>query len=131
MSTTPLPRPVRRPRRMRQTPVLRGLVRETRLTPDRLILPVFVMDGERRREPIGAMPGHARLSVDLLIDHCRGAMALGVRTFALFPAVPPKLKTPGAEEALNPDNLLCTAVRNMKDAIPAACLVTDIALDPY
>ena len=122
---------VRRPRRLRQSPALRGLVRETRLTPDRLVLPVFVMDGSRHREPIGAMPGHARLSVDLLIDHCREAMKLGVSSFALFPAIRSALKTADAKEALNPDNLLCAAVRNLKEALPASCIITDIALDPY
>jgi porphobilinogen synthase len=122
---------VRRPRRLRQSPALRGLVRETRLTPDRLVLPVFIAEGQNRSEPIAAMPGHARLSIDLLIKRCREAMGLGVNAFALFPAIRPSLKTADAKEAVNPDNLLCEAVRALKEAIPAACLVTDIALDPY
>ena len=122
---------VRRPRRLRQSPVLRGLVRETRLTPDRLVLPLFIAEGKDRCEPIAAMPGHARLSIDLLIKRCREAMSLGVSTFALFPAIRPSLKTPNAEEALNSENLLCVAVRALKEAVPAGCLVTDIALDPY
>jgi porphobilinogen synthase len=131
MCAAELPRPARRPRRLRQSPALRGLVRETRLTPDRLVLPVFVMEGDRRREPIGAMPGHSRLSIDLMIQHCREALDLGVSSFALFPAIRSSLKTADAKEALNPDNLLCAAVRSIKEALPGACLITDIALDPY
>lgn len=107
------------------------MIRETRLTPDRLVLPVFFMDGQNRREPIGAMPGHARLSIDLLIKYCTEAISLGVSSFAIFPAVQPSLKTPDAREALNPDNILCRAVRELKQALPTACLITDIALDPY
>jgi len=126
-----LPRPRRRPRRLRRSPVIRGLVRETRLTPDRLVLPLFVVDGQDRAEPIAAMPGHARLSVDLIIRRCREAIELGVGAFALFPAIDPKLKTPDAREAVNPENLLCTAVRAVHESVPQACLITDIALDPY
>jgi porphobilinogen synthase len=126
-----LPRPIRRPRRTRRNAVIRSLVRETRLTPDRLVLPLFVIDGENRREPIGAMPGHARLSIDLIVAQCREALSLGVGAFALFPAIDPKLKTKDAREALNPDNLLCQTVRVVKESVPEACLITDIALDPY
>jgi porphobilinogen synthase len=126
-----LPRPERRPRRLRQSAVVRGLVRETRLTPQQLILPLFVIDGDNVREPIGAMPGHARLSIDLAIEKIREAMKLGVGAFALFPAINPKKKTADAAEAVNPDNLLCQAVRQMREAAPEAVIVTDIALDPY
>ena len=126
-----LPRPERRPRRLRRTPVIRGLVRETRLTPDRLVLPLFVLDGENRFEPIASMPGHARQSIDLAIKICREALSLGVGSFALFPAIDPKKKTADAAEAVNPDNLLCRTVRMLREAVPAACLITDIALDPY
>ena len=77
MSSEPkLPRPILRPRRMRRNAVIRGLVRETRLTPDRLVLPVFVIDGENRREPIDAMPGHARLSIDLIVAQCRATSSI-------------------------------------------------------
>jgi porphobilinogen synthase len=128
---TQLPRPERRPRRLRRNPVIRGLVRETRLTPERLVLPLFIIDGQKRSEPIGAMPGHARISIDLAIDKCREAIALGVSAFALFPAIDRSLKTADAAEALNPENLLCRAVRALKEFVPEACVVTDIALDPY
>jgi len=125
------PRPTRRPRRLRRNEAIRRLVQETRLTPDRLILPQFVLDGAKQEEPIGAMPGRSRLSIDGTINECEKAMALGVRSFALFPAIDPKLKTADAKESVNPDNLLCRAVREIKSAFPESCLVTDIALDPY
>ena len=110
-SHSEIPRPWRRPRRLRRNPVIRGLVRETRLTPGRLVLPLFVIDGEGVSEPIGAMPGHARLSLDLAVEKVREAMAVGVGAFALFPAVDPSRKTADAREAVNPDNLLCRAAR--------------------
>ena len=130
-SHSDLPRPWRRPRRLRKNAVIRGLVRETRLTPDRLVLPLFVIDGQNVSQPIGAMPGHARLSIDLVVAKCQEALANGVGAFALFPAVDPALKTPHAAEATNPDNLLCRAVRTVKQVVPEAYIVTDIALDPY
>jgi porphobilinogen synthase len=126
-----LPRPNRRPRRLRRNAAIRGLVRETRLTPDRLVLPLFVTEGQKQLVPIEALPGHARLSIDLLVEKCREALELGVNGFALFPMVKPALKTRRADEALNPDNLLCRAVRAIKTALPEAYVVTDIALDPY
>jgi porphobilinogen synthase len=124
-------RPRRRPRRLRRTPVIRRLVQETRLTPDRLVLPVFVIDGDEIAQPIEAMPGHARLSIDRLVTHCRAALDLGIGAFALFPAIESAKKAPNAAEAVNPDNLLCRSVRSLKEALPGACLITDIALDPY
>jgi len=130
-SVPDLPRPIRRPRRLRRGETIRRLVRETRLTADRLFLPLFIVDGTDVAEPIEAMPGHARLSIDRLITLCREAMALGVGSFALFPAVRPDRKTRDAAEALNPENLLCRAVRDLKAALPEAYVATDIALDPY
>lgn len=126
-----LPRPQRRPRRLRRSETIRRLVRETRLTPDRLILPQFVIDGKGRNEPIDAMPGRSRLSIDLTVEECHKAAELGVRSFALFPAVDPRLKTNDGREAFNSDNLLCRTVRAIKKECPQSCVVTDIALDPY
>ena len=120
-----------RPRRMRRTETIRRLVRETRLTPDRLVLPQFIIDGANKSEPIDAMPGRGRLSIDKTIAECKQAIELGVAAFALFPAINPKLKTKDAKEGLNPDNLLCRAVHGIKETCPAACVITDIALDPY
>jgi porphobilinogen synthase len=132
MDTVPqLPSPWRRPRRLRRTSIIRGLVRETRLSPDRLVLPLFIMEGQNTSHPIASMPGHARLSIDLLIERCQKALDLGVGSFALFPAVDPSRKTVDAQEALNPDNLLCRAVTALRESVPEACVITDIALDPY
>jgi len=121
----------RRPRRLRRTDAIRRLVRETSLTPDRLVLPQFIIDGRDRAEPIMAMPGRNRLTVDRTIAECRAAIGLGVRAFALFPAIDTKLKTTDAKEALNPDNLLCRGIQAIKETCPEACVITDIALDPY
>lgn len=125
------PRPLRRPRRLRRSAVIRGLVRETRLTPDRLVLPLFIVDGENRSEPIASMPGHARQSADLIIARCRESLDLGVGAFAFFPVIDPQKKTSDAREAVNPGNLLCRTLRMLRESVPAACLITDIALDPY
>lgn len=124
-------RPVRRPRRTRRSDTIRRLVRETRLTPDRLVLPQFIVGGSNRTEPIDAMPGRARLSIDNTIAECEQAIPLGVRSFALFPAIDPALKASDGREGLNPENLLCRAVRAIKEACPESCVITDIALDPY
>ena len=124
-------RPVRRPRRLRQSDTIRRLVCETRLTPDRLVLPQFVIEGSAVTEAIGAMPGRSRLSIDKTITECELAHAVGVGSFALFPAIDPRLKTSNAREAVNPENLLCRSVRAIKEAFPESCVITDIALDPY
>ncbi len=123
------PRPVRRPRRLRRTAAIRGLVRETDLGVEHLVLPLFLIDGRDRAEPIDAMPGCARLSIDRAIRACDEAMALGVQAFALFPAIDAALKTPNADAALDPDNLLCRAVAAIRQTVPEACVITDIALD--
>ncbi len=125
------PRPWRRPRRLRRSETLRRLVCETRLTPDRLVLPQFIVDGQDLGEPIDAMPGRQRLSIDRTIAECKEAAELGVRAFAVFPALDPSLKSADAAEALNPDNLLCRAVHAIKESCPESCVITDIALDPY
>jgi porphobilinogen synthase len=77
------------------------------------------------------MPGHARMSVDILVTRCREAVALGVGALVLFPAIDPSLKTKDARESVNPDNLLCRTVRTIKQELPDAYVVTDVALDPY
>ncbi len=104
-----------RPRRNRKSSAVRDLVRETDLTPGRFILPLFIHDGDDD-EPIGAMPGCARLSRDGLLREVEGALDDGVGAVVLFPAIPEALKTPGGEAAYDPDGLV---------------VVTDVALDPY
>jgi porphobilinogen synthase len=121
-----------RMRRNRQFAWSRGLVREHQLTADDLIWPVFVHDKPGQREAIESMPGVDRLSIDLLLEAVGDAIELRIPGVALFPATDPDLKTPTAEEAWNPDNLVCRAVRAIKqqyqDRIGVFC---DVALDPY
>jgi len=116
---------------LRRSEAIRSLVRETRLTPDRLVLPQFVIEGENRSEPIDAMPGRSRQTIDRTIAECTTGMELGVGAFVFFAAVDPSRKTNDGAEAVNPDNLTCRAVRAIKAACPEACVITDIALDPY
>ncbi|MCG8448210.1 MAG: porphobilinogen synthase [Pirellulales bacterium] len=124
--------PQTRLRRLRRESWSRRLVRESRLSVDDLIWPLFVCKGEQEREPIPSMPGVERLSIDLLVEAVGEAVHLGIPAVALFPATPPKLKTPGCEEAVNPENLVCRAARAVKaaqgDKIGVIC---DVALDPY
>lgn len=123
--------PVTRMRRMRRDVFSRRLMRETRLTPDDLILPAFVLEGRGEREPVTSMPGVERLSIDLLLERAREALGLGVPALALFPVTPPEAKSEDAREAFNPDGLAQRAVRALKDAIPELGVITDVALDPF
>ena len=123
--------PATRMRRMRADDWSRRLMRETTLTPDDLIWPVFVRDGEDQREPVPSMPGVERLSVDLLAREARECVALGIPAMVIFPVTPPELKTPGAEEAWNPEGLAQRAVRAIKEACPELGVITDVALDPF
>ena len=120
-----------RPRRNRRTETIRRLVRETSLTPDHLILPLFVCEGKNRRVAIASMPDVFRLSRDLLVKEARAAWKLGIPAVALFPALPEKLKDATAREALNPDGLLQQTVRALKNAVPELTVITDVAMDPY
>jgi porphobilinogen synthase len=125
------PYPLSRPRRNRSADFVRRLVRETRLSVDDLIYPVFVLEGERRREPIPSMPGIDRLSIDLLVAEARHWAALGIPALALFPVTPGERKSLDAEEAHNPDGLAQRATRALKAALPALGVITDVALDPF
>jgi porphobilinogen synthase len=124
--------PAVRMRRNRRFPWSRRLVCENRLSVDDLIWPVFIHEGRDCREPVPSMPGVERLSVDLLLKAVEEAIGLGIPAVALFPATDPAKKTAEAEEAWNPDNLVCRAVRALKgefgDRIGVIC---DVALDPY
>ncbi len=124
--------PMTRMRRNRQFAWSRSLVRENQLTVSDLIWPVFIHDKPGEREAIASMPGVERLSIDLLIDAVGQAVELNIPAVALFPATDPAKKTPGAEEAWNPENLVCRAVRAIKqqygNRIGVLC---DVALDPY
>ena len=120
-----------RPRRLRRHAWLRALVAENRLSPADLIWPVFVQAGRGTRTPVGSMPGVERLSVDLLVEAVGQAQALGIPAVAIFPVTPPELKTPDGDEALNPDNLACQAIRAIKANVPGIGVICDVALDPY
>jgi porphobilinogen synthase len=123
--------PLTRMRRMRRDAFSRRLMRETRLTPDDLIHPVFVLEGRGQREAVGSMPGVERLSIDLLVEQAREAQGLGIPALALFPVTPPKAKSEDAREAFNPDGLAQRAVRALKEALPDLGVITDVALDPF
>jgi porphobilinogen synthase len=123
--------PATRLRRMRRDDFSRRLVRETALSPDDLIYPVFVLEGENRREPVASMPGVDRLSIDLLLREAEAVQRLGIPAIALFPVTPAARKTADAEEAFNPGGLAQQAVRALKRDCPALGVITDVALDPF
>jgi porphobilinogen synthase len=123
--------PLTRMRRMRRDDFSRRLMRETRLSPDDLIYPVFVLEGKGRREEVASMPGVCRLSIDLLLDEARVAEGLGIPALALFPVTAPEAKSEDAREAYNPEGLAQRAVRALKEALPRLGVITDVALDPF
>jgi porphobilinogen synthase len=122
--------PYTRPRRMRRDDFSRRLMRETSLSADDLILPLFVKEGAGR-EPVPSMPGVERLSLDDLLEVAEQALALGIPALALFPVTPPEAKSDDAREAWNPDGLAQRAVRALKARFPALGVITDVALDPF
>lgn len=122
--------PRTRMRRNRRHDWTRRLVAENLLTVNDLIWPVFIHDGHDAK-PIPSMPGVARLSIDLLVERAQEAAALGIPALALFPATDPALKTDDGREAINPDNLVCRAIRALKRSVPDIGIVCDVALDPY
>ncbi|WP_412031190.1 porphobilinogen synthase [Halomonas sp. LR3S48] len=123
--------PATRMRRMRRDDFSRRLMRESTLTAADLIWPVFVLDGEQRREAVPSMPGVERLSLDLLIEEAREAHELGIPALALFPVVDQALKSELAEEAYSANGLVQRSVRALKAAVPELGIITDVALDPY
>ena len=123
--------PSTRMRRNRSDDFSRRLVRETTLTVDDLIYPMFVVEGESRREPVASMPGIDRLSIDSLVDDARLCVDLGIPAVAVFPNVDDGLRTPDGAEAVNPDGLVPRAVAAVKEACPDLGVITDAALDPY
>ncbi|UTW44473.1 porphobilinogen synthase [bacterium SCSIO 12696] len=128
---TPRHFPTTRMRRNRSADFVRRLVRENRVTPDDLIYPVFVLDGDNQREAITSMPGVERLSIDLLIQEAKHLAGLGIPAMALFPVTPQAHKSENAEEAWNPNGIAQRAVKALKDAVPEMGVMTDVALDPF
>ncbi len=123
--------PSTRMRRMRRDDFSRRLMRESTLTPDDFIYPVFVLEGQNQREAVASMPGVERLSIDLLLQEAKEAYRLGVPAMALFPVTPQEAKSLDAREAYNPDGLAQRAVKALKDALPDLGVITDVALDPF
>src|SRR6476659_10228822 len=129
MTTAPFP--FLRMRRGRSTGWMRSMLAENRLHPSDFIWPLFVCDGRNCHEPIGSLPGVSRWSVDRLGEQARIAADLGIPCIALFPNTPNDLRSDDASEALNRDNLICRAIKAIKDAVPEIGVLTDVALDPY
>jgi len=125
------PYPLGRPRRLRRDSFTRNLVREHMLTVNDLIYPVFVVDGSQQRQPISAMPGVERLSLDLLLPVAEDCVKLGIPVMALFPVIDQSLKTPDGREALNPDGLVSRVVQALKKEFPQLGIMCDVALDPF
>ena len=107
------------------------MLAEHRLHPSDLVLPMFVCEGRGCEEPIDSLKGVSRWSVDRIAERAKEAAALGIPCVALFPNTPAALRTEDAAEALNPDNLICRAIREIKAAVPEIGILTDVALDPY
>jgi len=123
--------PALRMRRGRVAPWMREMIAEHRLHPSDFILPMFVCEGSGCEEPIASLKGISRWSVDRIAERAKEAVKLGIPCVALFPNTPQSLRTDDAAEALNPDNLICQAIRAIKDAVPEVGILTDVALDPY
>ena len=123
--------PQTRMRRLRRHDWTRRLVAENALSPADLIWPVFVIEGEKAREPIASMPGVERLSIDLMVAAAREAASLGIPAIALFPRIDPAKKSEDGREAAKPDNLVCRAVRALKREVPQLGVLCDVALDPF
>ena len=122
--------PIKRQRRMRHDDFSRRMMRETRLTPDDFIYPVFVLDGAKREEAVPSLPGVSRKSVDLLFRDAERCMQLGVPAMALFPVIPQDQKSLDAAAAWHPEGLVPRTVRALKERFPALGVITDVALDP-
>jgi porphobilinogen synthase len=135
----PAPRPVpgnplelvTRPRRNRKAEWARRLVRENVLTTDDLIWPLFLVDGVKARVPVPSMPGVERLSIDEAVREAERAVRLNIPCIALFPYTDPGLRDETGAEALNPENLVCRAIRAIKHEVPQLGVLCDVALDPY
>ena len=123
--------PAMRMRRTRASAWSRALHAENCVTPANLIWPLFIIEGQSEEEAIASLPGVSRWSIDGIVARAREAQALGIPCVALFPYTPRHLRSDDGREAINPDNLICRAVRAIKDAVPDIGVLTDVALDPY
>ncbi len=123
--------PKTRMRRNRHHEFSRRLVRESTLSTDDLIYPMFIIEGRAQRQSVASMPGIERLSIDSLLNECDEIVSLGIPAIALFPNIEASLKTADGEQAWNPDGLIARAVRAVKQRFPELGVITDAALDPY
>lgn len=122
---------IRRPRRNRQSAVIRDLVQETSLNVTDFIFPLFLIEGEKTKTEVESMPGIYRRSLDLLLDEIQECVDLGVKAFDLFPNLPEAKKDRYATESTNPDGLYLRAIAEIKTRFPDVCIMTDVAMDPY
>lgn len=122
---------VRRPRRNRKSAVIRDMVEETTVTINDLIFPVFLIEGKNKKSEVTSMPGIYRLSADLLLKEVEECLRLGIRAFDIFPAVEDQHKDKTASKSFDPDFFYLKTLKEVKKQFPEACVMTDIALDPY
>ena len=120
-----------RPRRLRSSSAIRAMVTENRISADQLIAPVFITEGKGIREEIASMPDYFRYSLDIAVAEARTLHNMGIKSVLLFCKVPDELKDNKGTEALNPDGLMQRSIREIKDAVPDLCVMTDVALDPF
>jgi len=123
--------PIRRNRRLRSNEAIRSLVRETIITPNDFLVPLFVVEGKGVKEEIASMPNYYRYSLDLLSAEVKELWSLGLKSVLLFVKVPDALKDNKGTEAVNPDGLMQRAIKTVKDAVPGMLVMSDVALDPY
>ena len=121
----------RRPRRNRKSEAVRSLVEETRVTTDDLIFPLFLLDGKNQKTEVASMPGIFRRSVDLMLKEIEECLKIGIRAFDVFPAVEDQWKDKEATRSYDPDFFYLKALREIKKQFPEACIMTDVAMDPY
>ncbi len=122
---------IQRPRRNRQSEAIRGMVQETRIHPDNLILPFFLLDGTNKKEEIASMPGVFRYTIDLALIEAKECFSLGLRNFILFPAIDEQHKDKYATWSYHPNCFYLKAIQAFKSELPECTVITDIAMDPY
>src|SRR5690554_5978478 len=120
-----------RPRRNRKSAVIREMIQETHLTAANLIFPLFIVDGENQRTEVSSMPGIFRYSIDNLLREIEHCLSLGLKSFDLFPNIDESLKDPMATESYREGSLYLRAIEAVKSRFPEACVITDVAMDPY
>lgn len=123
--------PLNRNRRLRTSEAIRSLVRETAITPNDFLVPLFIVEGKNVKEEINSMPGYYRFSLDLLKKEVKELWKMGLKSVLLFVKVPEDLKDNAGTEALNAEGLMQRAIKTVKDAVPEMLVMTDVALDPY